>query len=132
MKKRLLIAVLFCTALLTGCVRDKEAPAGKQVQLRLSGSLNPGIASRGVGEGKIDPMNPTGGGPGVPGKGLPPEQLEIGIVTIEYFPSNPDNPNIPNSNEWADNVPYLDRGFFGGDKPGDTPQTPGVTWSGSC
>ena len=134
MKKIVLITVLFCAVLLAGCARDKEeAPsAGKQARLRLNGSLNPDIiTSRGDGEGKIDPMNPTGGGPGIPDKGLPPKQLEIGIITIEYFPSDPDNPNIPNSNEWGDNVPYLDRGFFGGDKPGDSPQSPGITWNGN-
>lgn len=64
----------------------------------------------------INPVSPSGS----PLKGLPPKQLEIGIITIE----KEDN-TIPAPADWNDPSTYPDRGIFGGTHIGEDPISDG-------
>lgn len=122
-------------ALFFGCAREQgEFPVdGKKVRVELNGAMRSTSATvaRGAGEGIINPITPLEK-PGTPGSGLPPRQLGIGIFTVEV--DQPLTDPIPAYGVWGlrESVPYLDRGFFGGDKPGDTPDNiAGGEWNGN-
>jgi hypothetical protein len=122
MKKIPYITLLVCGAFALGCTRTEITPVAERVAVKLSGELSSaGAQTRG--EGRIDPILADQSSE----RGLPPKQLDIGIMTIEI---NTENPTAAN---WGDLAysPYLDRGFFGGNQPGDSPDTMEENWNGN-
>ncbi|MDL2255428.1 hypothetical protein LJC38_02455 [Parabacteroides sp. OttesenSCG-928-K15] len=117
MKQVFYIIALLHLVLLFGCNTEENFPTPEKTperrRLELSGSLQTqGITTRSY-------IVPDPGGmihPIVKGDvtGLPPYQLEIGIVTTELISS-------PDIADWNNETTYLDRGFFGGLYPGDKP-----------
>lgn len=126
MKQTLYIITLCCTTLFFGCNGEGDSlvptEGHKKTRVKLSGSLPVmGITTRSGddarGEGMIHPLLKNE----EDRTGLPAKQLEVGIVTIEF--GTIDNSTPPDVLDWKDlgNEPYLDRGFFGGQIPGDDP-----------
>jgi hypothetical protein len=103
-----------------GCAREENVPVPERVPVRLSGEVSfAGVQTR---EGMIKPV------PDTLGKIiLPPKQLTIGIVSIDY-PGT-----APTVAQWGLDAysPYIDRGYFGGNKIGDTPESMGKYWNGN-
>jgi hypothetical protein len=123
MKKIPHITMLVCGAFALGCTRTEIVLVEPRVAVNLSGELSPaGAQTRG--EGMIDPIAPFDD---TNTKGLPPKQLEIGIMSIEI---NSDSPTVAN---WGNSAysSYLDRGFFGGNYFGDSPTSLGAAWNGN-
>ncbi|MDF9829918.1 hypothetical protein [Parabacteroides sp. PF5-6] len=122
MKQTLYILIALCgVALFGGCTGEEHSPLPEEqperARLRLSGSLqaqsfttrSPIVPDPG---GMIHPI----AGAGEQGtKSLPPYQLEIGIITTELF-------SLTGIKDWDNETTYLDRGFFGGQYPGDKPE----------
>ncbi|MDH6313579.1 hypothetical protein M2137_002369 [Parabacteroides sp. PFB2-10] len=121
MRQTLYIIALCCLTLLFGCNDEEDTPIPtkrpEKARVELSGSLPaPGIPTR-----ADDEYNDPGGmiHPIPNSDGLPPYQLKIGIVTIEF--GSYENNTPPTVAEWNDPTTYLDYGFFGGQSPNDKP-----------
>ena len=109
MKTSYLAIVTSSVFLLFGCQRsDEPSPQQEKVRVKLSASIKAGKNIT-RGEGLIAPVN-----------GLPPRQLEIGIITVERAESS-----IPEPIDWNDVTTYPDRGLFGGDRIGEDPISDG-------
>lgn len=111
MRKILYIAV-FAALFASGCTRNEgAAPARERVRVRLNGLMKPGGAAT-RSEGLVNPATPI-----VDGEGLPPYQMQIGIITIE------NTADLAAAEiDWNDPATaYLDRGFFGGEIPYEDP-----------
>lgn len=120
--------ILFCClALFFGCESDEYNPVKtpERLRVKLSGSLpKRSIQTRAIEYDYVDP----GGMIDPLEAGLPPYQLKIGIVTIEF--GNTENPDPPSVAEWNNETTYLDYGFFGGSVPDDRPSNYEETGSG--
>lgn len=120
MKQTLYIIAFCCAALFFGCSGEDNSPISEETRektrVKLSGSLPAtGIITRSGdderGEGMINPIPNT--------NGVPPSQLMVGIVTIEF--GSFDNATPPTVAQWNNPTTYLDYGFFGGNIPYDKP-----------
>jgi hypothetical protein len=126
MRKLLYILVLGVVAL--GCADEGIVTEPERVAVRLSGEMfASGAQTR---EGMINPIAPFDTDSEGNRRGLPPKQLTIGIVSIKLLSTT------PSVADWRDDdhSPFIDRGIFGGNKIGDTPESmvaDGLAWNGN-
>lgn len=112
--------LLLFTALTAGCARETaDAPGpdtgGKErVEVHLFGALSEVTPTSGTRATYVS---------GALSGGLPPQQLDVGIVTVNKTlddPQDPDEPadenNYPGLAEWSGTTADLTRGYFGGIK----------------
>lgn len=109
---------LLPVALVVGCSHeDTSVPDPERVAVQISGVLSQKSATtKGVPwDGRVDPINP------VNHLGLPPVQLDVGIVTVNYETEDPSNPDggQPDIEAWSTTTADWTRGYFGSISVGD-------------
>lgn len=112
---KIALAGFFSLALWGGCGKEKPA---ETAETRVAVVMNGGISRSGTTRGQIVPN----------AAGLPDEQLDVAIITVNYRTADPtlDQPDLP---AWSGSTADITRGYFGEDSgaPGVIPfaQRPG-------
>jgi hypothetical protein len=112
--KPVLLGMLFLFALLSGCEKQNEpVPVQERMQVRMNGTLSPvGLSAKSTRVttivGRVDPD----------AYGLPAEQLDVAIITVNYDTADPGT-DQPGTADWSGQTADITRGFFGS-MPGRT------------